>query len=40
MLCSNGSDRLDMESVVAKEPILVDVLELLLKSGKMLLEVL
>ena len=40
MLCSNGSDGLDMDSVVPKELILVDVLQLLLKSEKMLLEVL
>ena len=40
MLCINGSDRPDMDSVVSEELSLVDVLEFALKSAKTLLEVL
>lgn len=39
MLSSNGSDGLDVESVVQEDLTVVDVLELELKSAKMLLEV-
>ena len=40
MLCGDGNDGLDMDSMVPEELILVDVLEFLLKSEKMLLEAL
>ena len=40
MLCINGSDRPDMDSVISEELSLVDVLEFALKSAKTLLEVL
>ena len=40
MLCGDGNDGLDMDSVGQEELSLVDVLELALKSAKTLLEVL